>query len=272
MAGCTGLVLGRWSFSERDPSCPMLDVSGISNRSLLGRALRLPLQLIPDSMEMRILQGPLKGKRWVAGSSNHGCWLGSYEFEKQKEIAATVRPGMVCFDIGANVGFYSLLMSKIAGPRGIVVAFEPVPRNCGFLRRHLLINACTNVVVQDLALADFDGTASFEPTQSSCEGHLAEKGSLVVRCARIDSLVAAGEIAAPDVMKIDVEGAEKAVLDGANRVIARNKPVIFLATHGEQTHRECCSMLQQIGYRIAPLSGTSVEHCDEIVAYPRGEF
>jgi FkbM family methyltransferase len=220
-------------------------------------------------MEVRIMQGPLKGKRWVAGSSSHGCWLGSYEFQKQKQIAVAVRPGMVCFDIGANVGFYTLLLSKMAGNQGLVVAFEPVPKNCDLLRRQVGMNSCKNVVLQELALADFDGSANFDPTESSSQGHLAEKGLLNVRCARIDSLVAAGEIPAPEIMKIDVEGAEVGVLSGAREVIARNKPVIFLATHGEQPHRECCSMLQELGYDLVPVAGTSLEGCDEIVASPQ---
>ena len=247
----------------------MLDLSSISNRSLLGRALRLPLQLLPDSMEVRIVQGPLKGNRWVAGSSNHGCWLGSYEFQKQKQITLAVRPGMVCFDIGANVGFYTLLLSKMAGPDGLVVAFEPVPNNCDFLRRHIMINRCNNVVLQELALADFDGNGSFDTTQSSSQGHLAQAGLLTVRCASIDSLVAGAEIPAPDLMKVDVEGAEVAVLNGAREVISQHKPLIFLATHGEQLHNECCSMLQRLGYRVCPISGSSLENCDEIVARPR---
>jgi FkbM family methyltransferase len=175
---------------------------------------------------------------------------------------------MVCFDIGANVGFYTLLLSKMAGHQGLVVAFEPVPNNCDFLRRHVTINSCNNVVVRELALTDFDGSASFDPTHSSSQGHLAEQGSLNVRCARIDSLVAAGEIPPPDIMKIDVEGAEVGVLSGTREVIARNKPVIFLATHGEQPQRECCSMLQELGYNLVPISGTSLEGCDEIVASP----
>src|SRR5206468_2034964 len=107
-----------------------------------------------------------------------------------------VRPGTVCFDIGANVGFYTLLLSKMAGHQGLVVAFEPVPNNCDFLRRHITINSCKNVVLHELALTDFDGSASFDPTQSSSQGHLAEKGLFSVRCARIDSLIAAGEIPA----------------------------------------------------------------------------
>lgn len=246
----------------------MFDFSGISNQSFLGRAARFPLRFVPDRTELRILQGPLKGKRWIAGSSNHGCWLGSYELQKQREMAVAVHPGMVSFDIGANVGFYTLLLSKMVGPRGSVIAFEPVPRNCDFLRRHVAINRCTNVLVQELAVADFDGIAYFDPTQSSSQGHLTERGSLRVTCAQIDSLVAADEIPPPHIMKIDVEGAELAVLEGASRVLARNKPMIFLATHGEQAHDACCRKLGRMGYRLAPVTGATLATCDEIVAVP----
>ncbi len=93
----------------------MINFSGISNSKLAGRAMRLPLQLIPDSAVVRILQGPLRGKRWIAGSSNHGCWLGSYEAAKQRKIIEFVRPGMVCWDVGANVGFYTLLFAELVG-------------------------------------------------------------------------------------------------------------------------------------------------------------
>ena len=247
----------------------MLNLSGLSNRSLLGKAIRLPLRLVPDWMEVRIVQGPLRGKRWVAGSANHGCWLGSYEFGKQQEIAATVRPGMICYDIGANVGFYTLLFSELAGARGVVVAFEPTPRNCRFLRRHVSINGCANVAVQELALGNFDGVTHFDEGVDASQGHLSATGSLAVRCARIDTLIAAGAIAPPDVMKIDVEGAEAAVLAGAAEVLARCKPTIFLATHGEQAHSECCRILSRLGYDAAPLTGSAIEECDEIVARAR---
>ena len=52
----------------------MVNLSGVSNSKFVGRVLRLPLRLIPTEAEVRILQGPLRGKRWIAGSSNHGCW------------------------------------------------------------------------------------------------------------------------------------------------------------------------------------------------------
>ena len=93
-----------------------MKVSEISNRSVAGRLLRLPLALIPPALAMPVLQGPLRGYRWIVGSSNHGCWLGSYEYAKQRLFAQMVRSGDVVFDVGANVGFYTLLAACRVGP------------------------------------------------------------------------------------------------------------------------------------------------------------
>lgn len=93
----------------------MINFSGISDSKFVGRALRLSLRLVPEQAKVRILQGALQGKRWIAGSSNHGCWLGSYEAAKQRKMTGLVRPGMVCWDVGANVGFYTLLFAELVG-------------------------------------------------------------------------------------------------------------------------------------------------------------
>jgi hypothetical protein len=63
-----------------------MNFSGISSKSILGKALRFPLKLIPSSARVPIIQGPLRGKLWIVGSSNHGCWLGSYENGKRKKF------------------------------------------------------------------------------------------------------------------------------------------------------------------------------------------
>ena len=59
----------------------------------MGRLLRFSLRLIPTGMKLPILQGKLKGKRWIVGLSNHGCWLGSYEYEKQILFAEMIQEG-----------------------------------------------------------------------------------------------------------------------------------------------------------------------------------
>lgn len=127
-----------------------LNFSALPSSSLVGRLVRLPLRLVPKAAEVRILQGPLRGKRWIVGSFNHGCWLGSYEIAKQKKIVELVRPGMVCWDVGAHVGFYTLLFAELVGPKGRVFAFEPVSSNLALLRRHVEMNGYMNVRIVPL--------------------------------------------------------------------------------------------------------------------------
>src|ERR1700748_2608728 len=91
-----------------------MNLSGISNESLVGRALRSPFRLIPAAATVPILQGPLRGRGGIVGSATHGCWLGSYEFETQRAFGRLVNGGDVVYDLGANVGFYTLLAAQLA--------------------------------------------------------------------------------------------------------------------------------------------------------------
>jgi len=249
----------------------MINFSSISNSKFVGRALRLPLRLIPREAEVRILQGPLRGKRWIARSSNHGCWLGSYEAAKQRKIIEFVRPGMVCWDVGANVGFYTLLLAELVGVSGLVFAFEPVPRNVELLRRHVEMNRYQNIRVFPCALGDFDGEAGFDPGPNPSMGHMAARGPLSIQCSRADTLLAAGDVQAPDLIKIDVEGAEADVLRGACGAM-QNRPMLFLATHGETVHRACLELLAASGYEVRALDGGPPEGTDEVAAVASSEI
>jgi FkbM family methyltransferase len=191
--------------------------------------------------------------------------LGSYEAVKQRKITELVRPGMVCWDVGANVGFYTLLFAKLSGPEGRVFAFEPFRRNVDLLRRHVAMNKYQNVRISPCALGDFDGEAGFDPGPGASMGHLAAAGPVKVSCSRADTLLAASEVRTPDVIKIDVEGAEADVLRGARQAMER-RPVIFLATHGETAHRECVALLMACGYEVHALNGGAPEGTDELVA------
>ena len=140
----------------------MLDVSKISRFGLLGRALRWPLSLIPEGTVVPVLQGPLRGAKWVVGSTVHGCWLGVYEATKQGTFVRHLRPGDVVWDIGANVGFFALLAARRVAPGGRVHAFEPLPDNLRWLRRHLELNPELEVVVHDKAVGAEVGSARFQ--------------------------------------------------------------------------------------------------------------
>ena len=114
----------------------MTNFSSICTKSLIGRFLRSLLKLIPNNVILPIIQGPLRGKKWIKGSGDNGYWLGSYELEKQQLFTKFVKNNDVVYDIGAHVGFYTLLASMLVGD-GRVYAFEPDPENFKILEKNI---------------------------------------------------------------------------------------------------------------------------------------
>ncbi len=228
--------------------------------------LRQPLRLIPPNICLPILQGRLRGKRWITGSSLHGCWLGSFESDKQTVFEMIVKPGDTVYDIGANVGFYTLLASELAGPSGCVYAFEPLPRNVEFLNQHLTLNGAKNTKVLEVAVSDTNGQASFDDSPNNSMGQLSNSGKRKVKTVTIDRLLSEGTILPPGCMKIDVEGAEMLVLSGAKSVLKTYRPHIFLATHGLHVHKEACEFLKSLGYQLQAIGSKSIEETDELIA------
>lgn len=147
---------------------------------------------------------------------------------------AVCDPGAVIMDIGANVGSETVSFSDIAGERGAVYAFEPYPPNLERLRRNAGQTRWRNVTVFSQALSDSAGEVAFSaPAQenSGC-GYVRDdsagddRATVTVARTTIDAL--AGELRSPRLMVMDVEGHELAVLRGAERLLARERPVIVL--------------------------------------------
>jgi FkbM family methyltransferase len=241
--------------------------------SALGKFLRSPLRLIPSGAEMRIFSGPAKGFRWIAGSCNATCWMGVYEYQKQQVFRRIVKPGQVVFDLGANAGFYSLLASRLVGHGGRVVAFEPARRNIEYLRRHLGLNRITNCDVIEAAVSSHDGKVFFDVSTLPVTGHISvnrTESGYEVAAVTLDKLVHEGLIPEPDVIKCDVEGGEYEALSGALVTLRKRRPVILLATHGLEIHGRCRKLLDDLRYRVEPLSREhNLENADELLAYPR---
>lgn len=245
-----------------------MNLSAINYKSTLGKLLRAPLRLIPSEAQIPILQGKLRGKRWIVGSGTHGCWLGSYEYDKQRLFEQTIASGSTVYDIGANVGFYTLLASVLVGETGHIFAFEPLPRNVLYLREHIRLNALTNVQTLAVAVADYTGFASFAEDVNASQGHIAVQGTLTVETVCLDELIQQGKLPTPDYIKIDVEGAELAVFAGARQMLTKAHPVIFLATHGQSIHHQCCEMLTSFGYQLQAIDPhTSIDTTSEILAF-----
>lgn len=244
----------------------MINFSKISNKKFFGKLLRKILLIIPDGTTVRILQGKLKGKKWIKGSGVDGYWLGSYESEQVKIFKKEIKKDDVFFDIGANVGFYSLLGAEIVGSSGKVFAFEPLPENFKYLKKHIEINNYKNIYSFEVAISNKVGIAFFGGVINRSQGHLVESGSLKVETISIDEWVKENKLLAPTVIKIDVEGAEMAVLNGAKNTIANNHPVLFLSTHSEELHKNCCDFLTSLRYKLIPIGTDDIAKATEVLA------
>ncbi|MFN2303118.1 MAG: FkbM family methyltransferase [Anaerolineales bacterium] len=245
-----------------------MNFSKINYRSFLGRMLRLPLHLIPKGMVLPILQGRLRGKRWIVGAGEHGYWLGSYEYNKRLAFEREVTPDSIVYDIGANVGYFSLLAAVLVGKGGQVFAFEPLPRNVAFLRKHVALNRLENVTVIEAAVSGHSGEAAFQFGASDSMGHLGEKGDINVQLISLDDWLTEGKLASPDFIKIDVEGAEYEVVCGAQKLLKKYRPILFLDTHQREAHHATINLLQTLGYQFERLDGKDLEETKEILAKP----
>ncbi len=231
--------------------------------------------LVSKDTVVPILQGPGRGMKWIVGSSVNGCWLGCYEFNKQKSIVKYLRPGMTAYDIGAHVGYYTLLFSNIVKPLGRVYAFEPLPENIRFIQRHLTLNNLENVVLEPVAVSKNNEEISFYRNVSTYMGNIVCKDTKCIDIVKIfsttiDHYVYKAKNIPPDFVKMDIEGAEALALTGMTRVLQEKKPIIFLALHGEEVGKECYAILRKYKYDILDLKGKAIDirqtYADEIIA------
>jgi FkbM family methyltransferase len=186
----------------------------------------------------------------MPASSLHSCVAGDYERANQELFVAHLRPGDVVYDVGANVGFFTMLAARLVGPAGSVVAFEPFPPALTALRRHVALNGLQNVRVEPAAVSRQAGVGAFSGHEQITMGHLADQGELKVELTTLDEAVRkAGR--APDLLKIDVEGAERDVLEGGRSMLEGHGPVVVLSTHGSESHAVCCALLEGLGYEVA---------------------
>jgi FkbM family methyltransferase len=219
---------------------------------LVGKIVRIPLSLIPAESEVRVLRGQLRGMKWIKGAGPNAYWVGTYEVRRMRAFRNAIMSGAVIYDVGANVGIYSLVASRAAGPAGMVYSFEPLPRNLAYLRRHVAINNLQNCQIVEKAVCDRQGTLAFATVAFSASmAHLSPDGEVLVPSTTLDACVyGEARLRPPNILKIDVEGAEMGVLRGAAHTITEFRPTIFLEIHGTQLHADCKRFLLDHGYSV----------------------
>jgi FkbM family methyltransferase len=186
---------------------------------------------------------------------------GNLETSVQEAMLRHLGRGDVFYDVGANLGFFALLGARMVGEAGKVYAFEAAPDNAEAIRTNAEINALTNVEVIAKAVAARAGTGRLQVVDDQSWSKLEDYGEhpftervIEVELVAIDELLTAGELRPPALVKIDVEGAELAVLEGMRETIERHRPAIICELHG--THAEFVSFMSACGYRLINLEGT----------------
>lgn len=247
-------------------------LTDISPNSFFGRLLRLPLRFLPGRTVVPVLSGINKGLRWRVGSNIHGCWLGTYESDKQRLMSRLVKPGMIAYDIGANAGFYTLALARLVGSGGVVCAFEPLAENAANILEHLRINHCSNATLYQVAVSDENGLSAFHVAQSNSMGYLGGAGEYWVPTVAIDVLIETDKLPVPDIVKMDVEGAESKVLEGAIKLLGMRKTIWIIALHGADQRKKIGRILTNQGYGIYRLDDSVITagniDTDEIYALP----
>jgi FkbM family methyltransferase len=161
-------------------------------------------------------------------------------------------------DLGAHAGHFTLIASRIVSTTGRVLAVEPAPSSVTHLRHHLAVNRVTNVDVMEVAVSARAGSARFTDAPGSLGAHLSNEGEQTVPTVTLDDLVERWGGPPPACIKLNIEGAELSALRGGQATLARARPVLFVATHGDDTHHACIDLLAGHGYRVEALGAAQM--------------
>ncbi len=210
----------------------------------------------------RILSGPNAGMYFSMPRLERASFvLGTYERHVVAVMRARLTEGMVAFDVGANAGYFSLVMARLVSARGRVVAFEPDPKNVKALRANIAANCLSNVTCVAKAVSDTSGPVSFATFDYSLVGQIATEHTpddaavLEVDGVTLDDYVYENGCAPPHFIKIDVEGAEHKVLYGASRVLKQARPVVVAEVRGGTMWEEIKAFVVAHGYEPLVLPG-----------------
>jgi FkbM family methyltransferase len=208
--------------------------------------------------------------------------FGRYEPAVVKEILHLPEPAHVAYDIGAHVGFITLALAKSVRKGGRVLAFEPVPTNIALLEELVALNGLENVVrIVPFAVANMKveqrmliwGSSSTHLLEAAVkEQQAGQCQSITVRCSTLDSFVFEQDNPAPDFLKIDVEGAEGLVLEGALLTLKTYSPTMLVEIHGPQNAKHVWQTLDTLNYiwlKVTQKDRIPVYTEQELVSYFR---
>ncbi|HOJ01978.1 MAG TPA: FkbM family methyltransferase [Anaerolineaceae bacterium] len=186
-------------------------------------------------------------------------WLGTYEVDLQDAIKKYCERGMVVYDVGANIGYISLMFAKQSGETGRVFAFEPLPANCARLQENIELNDLTGRIhLTQAAVVDKPGKISFMVHQSGAMGKA--QGSLgrdehymraiEVKAITLDDFIFQQGHVCPDLVKMDIEGGEVLAIKGMQRTLRECNPIMLVEIHSHSALECLWEAFQKADYHL----------------------
>jgi FkbM family methyltransferase len=220
---------------------------------------RLSYRLIPVDQKIwaRIQAGAAEGL-WIELNPRTGqnYVRGEVETVVQKILTERLKPGMIFYDLGANIGYFTLLAARLVGEGGKVFSFEPDPENAARLRRNIQRNGFTNVTVVDAGIWSATQKRNFVTADSASPDHGIGKFDMLdgpdigtpIPCTSLDDFTVDSPL--PDAIKCDVEGAEIEALRGAEGVLRAKHPWIVCEMHSQANERAAREILRRFDYTL----------------------
>jgi FkbM family methyltransferase len=216
-----------------------------------------------------IPKGVGKGLKFNCGNSNPEYSKGINELPVQKAIAEHLCANDVFYDIGAHIGFFSLISAKMVGTSGHIYAFEPSIHNAKLIRQNVKLNNLENITIIEKAVSESEGVGKLLLTDNP-GGHTLEAvgnpeniaGVSMVGVVTVDNMVFKRKIKPPKLVKIDVEGAEIEVLRGMDHTISKYRPIIVCEIDSKDKskfdlkQKRIQDFLESKGYKIKTLKNS----------------
>jgi FkbM family methyltransferase len=183
-----------------------------------------------------IARGVGAGLKFNCGASKPSGATGTYELPVQKVLKKYLQPGDTFYDIGSNVGFFTVIAASLVNPSGFVYSFEPSSSNAACLRHNVKINNLSNVFVKEQAVSCYSGHSElllgkycggYTLATTNAPSGRGASSKISVSLVSIDDLVEKENLIPPNVVKIDVEGAELDVMEGMSKTISRFQPIVI---------------------------------------------
>lgn len=266
------------------PLLPVNLLEGLANSNPSSLKYRLASAGL-HQRDVIVRNGIAKGLKFNTGESCPELALGTYEVPIQNIFAQHLKTGDVFYDIGSNVGFFSIIAAKLVGDKGKVYAFEPGSENAKSIRHNAQLNNFSQIEVIEKAVSSNSGQGQLLLATYAGGHALATAdappdlaGEVTVDLVSIDDLIAQNKIEPPNFVKVDVEGAELDVLKGMTETIKTYQPtIIYEVDDGDRTayerkYQELADFLKSFNYRVTQTENSydTIDWCvGHAIATPR---